>query len=222
MPGRPNFDRSLNEIRDDLLRLSSMVDSAIVNSVRALSERNRELAQQVSNDDDLLNGVRYALEERSYSVIATQQPTGPDLRAIVGAVSVATNLERMGDHAAGIARLTLRMCDQPLLKPLVDIPEMAEIVRKMVRGSVDSYLSRDIAMAESVVAQDERVNKLNEQVYRELLGYMMRDAATIERATYLLWVSHNLERIGDRAKNICERAIYLVTGELKEFSGHPS
>lgn len=222
MPARPMFDRSLGEIRDDLLRLSSMVDCAIVDSVQSLSERNCDLARRVSLNDEQLNSVRYTLEERCYSVIATQQPTGQDLRTIVAAVSVATNLERMGDHAAGIARLVLRMCDQPLLKPLVDIPQMAEIAREMMRGSLDAYLKRDVALAERVVLEDDRINRLHEQVYRELLGYMMRDPSTIERATFLLWVSHNLERIGDRAKNICERAIYLATGELKEFSGHPS
>ncbi len=222
MPTRPMFDRSLGDIRDDLLRLSSMVDCAIVDSIRALNERNADLARRTSINDEKLNAVRYALEERCYSVIATQQPAGQDLRAIVAAVSVATNLERMGDHAAGISRLVLRMCDQPLLKPLVDIPQMAEIARDMMRLSLDAYLKRDVALAERVVAQDEQINRLHEQVYQELLGYMMRDSHTIERATFLLWVSHNLERIGDRSKNICERAIYLVTGELKEFSGHPS
>ncbi len=222
MPARPLFDRSVNEIRDDLLRMESMVDTAIANSIRALSERNCELAKQVSTDDELLNDVRYTLEERAYSVLATQQPAGQDLRGLVGAVSVATNLERMGDHAAGIARLTLRMCDQPLLKPLVDIPEMAEITRHMARNSLTAYLTRDVALAEHTVAQDQRVNQLHELVYRELLDFMLRDPHTIERATFLLWVSHNLERIGDRAKNICERAIYVTTGELKEFSGHPS
>lgn len=222
MPGRPMFDRSLGDIRDDLLRLSSMVDCAIVDAMRALTDRNCDLATQVSINDEQLNSVRYSLEERCYSVIATQQPTGQDLRAIVGAVSVATNLERMGDHAAGIARLTLRMCDKPLLKPLVDIPQMAEIAREMIRSSLDAYLKRDLALAEKVVAQDQQINRLHDLVYEELLGYMMNDARTIERATFLLWVSHNLERIGDRSINICERAIYLATGELKEFNAHSS
>jgi phosphate transport system protein len=222
MPARPIFDRELGEIRDDILRIASMVDRAIVDSIRALGDRDAELAKQVATNDETLNAIRYSLEERVYSALATQQPTGPDLRYLVAAVSVATNLERMGDHAAGIARLTIRMADQALIKPLVDIPRMAEIDREMVRQSVDAYLQRDVAKAEAVVKQDDLVNDLHLQIYRDLLALMMKDPTTIERATYLLWVSHNLERIGDRAKNICERAIYLATGELKEFSGHPS
>ncbi|MHB8626615.1 MAG: phosphate signaling complex protein PhoU [Aggregatilineales bacterium] len=222
MPHRPTLDRSLEEVRDNLLRLASMVDSAIARDIRALVERDCDLAQQVSNDDGLLNDVRYKVEAQAYALIATQQPTGTDLRAAVAAVSVATNLERMGDHAAGIARLVLRLCDQPLLKPLVDLPQMAEIARQMMRGSLDAYLKRDCELARQVVAQDAHINRLHEQIYRELLGYMMRDASAIERATFLLWISHGLERIGDRSKNICERAIYLATGELVEFGGHPS
>jgi phosphate transport system protein len=217
MPTRPTFDRHLEQIRDDVLRLSSMVDHAITESIVALSERNCERARRVALEDDKVNTVRYSLEENAYATLATQQPTSSDLRYIVAAISIATNLERIGDHAAGIARLTMRMCDQPLLKPLVDIPQMAEICRGMVSDSVRSYVDQNVALAEAVVERDKQVNELHKRVYEDLLGYMMRDAATIERATYLLWVSHGLERIGDRAKNICERAIYLVTGELKEF-----
>ena len=222
MPTRPMLDRSLEAIRDDLLRLTSMVDSAIVRSMRALAERSFDLASQVSADDSSLNVIRYALEDRAYTMIATQQPTGQDLRAIVAAVGVATNLERMGDHAAGIARLTIRLYDQPLLKPLVDLPNMADIARYMMRDAVDAYLRRDVALAEKVVAQDKQINRLHSQIYSELLAYMTRDPSTIERATFLLWVSHSLERIGDRSKNICERAIYVTTGELREMDkGNP-
>ena len=218
MPIRQVFDRSLEAIRDDLLRLSSMVDRSIADSIKALVDRNGDLARQVSANDATLNDVRYAVEERCYTLIATQQPNATDLRELVGAVSVATNLERIGDHAAGIARLTLRMIDQPLLKHLVDIPQMGEIGREMVKGAVDSFLSRDAALAEAIVRRDKQVDELHRRVYDELVGFMTKDPATIERATYLLWVSHNLERIGDRATNICERAIYVATGELKEFN----
>ncbi|MEP7286215.1 MAG: phosphate signaling complex protein PhoU [Chloroflexota bacterium] len=217
MPTRVLFDRSLIDIRDHLLRLSSMTDKAIVDCMKALQERNADLAQQVSANDSNLNDVRYAIEEKCYTVIATQQPNATDLRDIVGSLSVATNLERIGDHAAGIARLTLRMIDQPLLKPLVDIPQMAEIGREMVKGAVDAFLEHDAALAEKLVERDKDVDRLQDQVYKDLLEIMIKDTATIERATFLLWVSHNLERIGDRATNICERAVYAATGELKEF-----
>jgi phosphate transport system protein len=217
MPTRVVFEKSLEGIRDDLLRLSSMATRSISDSMKALIDRNADLARQVSANDAALNEVRFTIEENCYTLIATQQPNATDLRNIVGAVSVATNLERIGDHAAGIARLTLRMIDQPLLKPLVDIPQMAEIGREMVQGAVDAFLAHDAELAERIVKRDDDVDRLQDHVYRELLEIMTNDKSTIERATYLLWVSHNLERIGDRAENICERAIYATTGELKEF-----
>jgi phosphate transport system protein len=218
MPIRQVFERSVQVIYDDLLRLSSMADRAIADSVKALAERNADLARQISNNDAMLNESRYAIEEHCYTLIATQQPNATDLRILVGAVSVATNLERIGDHAAGVARLTLRMADQPLLKPLVDIPQMAEMGREMVKGAVDAFLRHDAILAEQIVRRDRDIDRLHDQVYQELVGFMTRDPNNVERATYLLWVSHNLERIGDRSMNICERAIYVATGELKEFN----
>jgi phosphate transport system protein len=218
MPIRQVFERSLEGIRDDLWRLSSMVDQAIVDSVKSLVDRNADLARQVSVNDSVLNDLRYTVEEQCYRVIATQQPNATDLRVLVGAVSVATNLERIADHAAGIARLTLRMVDQPLVKPLVDIPQMAEIDREMVKGAVDAFLRHDAILAEQIVTRDNEVDRLHNQVYQELINFMTKDPTTVERATFLLWVSHNLERIGDRATNICERAVYVATGELKEYN----
>lgn len=218
MPPRTIFERSLVGVIDDLLRLASMTESAISDCMRALVGRDAELAHKINANDAHLNELRYSVEEHCYRLLATQQPNSTDLRTIVGAVSVATNLERIGDHAAGIARLTLRMLDQPLLKPLVDIPQMAEIAYDMVRDSVRSFADRNLLLAEAVVKRDDTVDLLHQQVYRDLIEYMVRDSGTIERATMLLWVSHNLERMGDRACNICERAIYVCTGELKEFS----
>jgi phosphate transport system protein len=218
MPIRQVFERSLEGIRDDLWRLSSMVDQAIADSIKSLVERNADLARQVSANDSVLNELRYTVEEQCYRVIATQQPNATDLRVLVGAVSVGTNLERIADHAAGIARLALRMVDQPLVKPLVDIPQMAEIDRDMVKGAVDAFLRHDAVLAEQIVKRDDEVDRLHDQVYKELIGFMTKDPSTVERATFLLWVSHNLERIGDRATNICERAVYVATGELKEYN----
>lgn len=218
MPMRTILERSLQAINDDLLRLSSMAETATVDCLRALTERNAELARQVNTNDARLNELRYAIEESCYRLLATQQPNSTDLRLIVGAVSVATNLERIGDHAAGIARLVLRMMDQPLLKPLVDIPQMGIIAREMVYDSVKSFTDRNVELAEQVVKRDDSIDMLHDQVYRDLIAFMTRDPATVERATFLLWVSHNLERTGDRACNICERAIYVSTGELKEIS----
>src|SRR5579859_4186632 len=217
MRTRSALDHSYAEISDNLLRLTSMVDRALVDAMKALIDRDGKLAQNVSQGDSALNDLRYSIEESCYTLLATQAPTATDLRNVMGAVSVATNLERIGDHAAGIARLTLRMIDQPLLKPLVDIPQMAEIGRDMVKGAVDAFIEHNAPLAERIVVRDRDIDLLHERVYRELITFMTRDTTTVERATFLLWVSHNLERIGDRAMNICERAIYAATGELKEF-----
>jgi len=199
------------------LRLASMADQAIANAVRALVERDGTLAATVSQNDAQLNTLRFAVEELSYQLIATQQPNSTDLRLLVGAVSVVTNLERIGDHAAGVARLALRFIERPLPKPLVDIPEMALITREMVREAVNAFFARNVALAERVIARDKDVDALQSRVYRDLVAIMTANTNLIEVCTYLLWVSHNLERIGDRATNICERAIYVTTGELKEY-----
>ncbi len=217
MPTRMVLDRSYEEICNNLLRLTSLVDHAIVNAVKALLERDGRLAQSVSLGDATLNDLRYSIEESCYTLLATQAPAATDLRNVMGAVSVATNLERIGDHAAGIARLTLRMVDQPLLRPLVDIPQMAELGRDMVKDAVRAFIEHDSVLAEQVVSRDTDVDVLQDTVYQQLIGFMMTDPSTVQRATYLLWVSHNLERIGDRATNICERAIYATTGILKEL-----
>lgn len=217
MPVRSVLERSLVEIQDNLLRLASMADQAIAGSAMALTERSSSLAGQVSADDAALNRMRFTIEEECYQLLATQQPTATNLRVIVGTVSVATNLERIGDHAAGVARLTMRLADSPPVKPMIELPHMAEIGRAMVRTSVDAFLKRDVALAEQVVARDQGIDQLHRHVYDDLIAIMTREPGTIERATYLLWISHNYERIGDRAMNIAERAIYVATGELKEY-----
>jgi phosphate transport system protein len=215
---RTIFDRSLTQLQDDVLRLASLADTAILNSVKALTDLNAEVAQQVDVGDQALNLLRYTIEDNTHRLIALQQPNATDLRVIVGAVSIATNLERIGDHAAGIARLTLRMIDQPPIKPLVDIPLMCDICREMVADAVQSYVQRDAVLAEAVIKRDDDVDALDDRVYRDLIAIMTNDPSTVERATSLLWVSHNLERIADRACNISERAVYVATGELKEYN----
>ncbi|HLY29000.1 MAG TPA: phosphate signaling complex protein PhoU [Aggregatilineales bacterium] len=217
MRTRSALDHSYAEISDNLLRLTSMVDRALVDAMKALIDRDGKLAQNVSQGDSALNDLRYSIEESCYTLLATQAPTATDLRNVMGAVSVATNLERIGDHAAGIARLTLRMVDQSLLRPLVDIPQMAELVRAMIKDAVRAFLEHSPELAENVVQRDNDVDALQTSVYDTLISFMTHDPSTVKRATYLLWVSHNLERSGDRATNICERAIYATTGVLKEL-----
>lgn len=213
------LDKELGKIQDKVLQLGSLLEEAIRNSVAALKERDVELARQVIANDIRLNEVRYAIEEQCLTVIATQQPVASDLRMIIASMHVAIEMERMGDHAEGIAQLVMRMAGEPLLKPLIDIPRMADVACDMLRRSLNAFLSRDTAAAREAAKLDDEIDQLYDQVMRELLTYMMQDPTTINRGTYLLWVAHNLERIGDRVTNISERVVFLNTGKLRELSG---
>ena len=212
------FDQQLAELRDDIVRLGNMVDTVIEQAVQALREQNTDRARQVIADDEPINARRYEIEEKCITLIATQQPAASDLRAIIAAIHIAEELERMGDHATGIAELVIRLADQPHLKPLIDIPRMTEIARAMIHDSLGAYLKQDPELALQTAQRDAEIDRVYDQLYRELLTYMLEDPRTIARATHLLWVSHNLERIADRAVNICERVIFMTTGEFKELS----
>jgi phosphate transport system protein len=218
---RSPLDRELTVLRDGVLKLSYAVDQAIENSVRALKERNVELARQVIADDEGINDARFELEKKSYMLLATQQPTARDMRSIVTAIHIVVELERIGDHARGIAKLGIELAKEPLLKPLIDIPRMEQVCREMLRASLNAYLNWDAAEAGRTIDRDDEVDQLDDQVYRELLTFMLKDPHTINRATYLLWVSHNMERIADRITNICERVIFMVTGEVGEAADDP-
>jgi phosphate transport system protein len=213
---RSPLDRELTLLRDGVLKLSYAVDQAIESSMQALKEGNVALARQVIADDDDINMARFELEKKCYTLLATQQPTARDMRSIVTAIHIVVELERIGDHARGIAKLAIELSREPLLKPLVDLPRMEQICREMLQASLNAYLNWDAAQAERTIKRDDEVDSLDDQVYRELLSFMLQDQRTINRATYLLWVSHNLERIADRITNICERVIFMVTGEVGE------
>jgi len=215
---RETFDHELADLRDKILHLSEMVETAIHISIQALKEQNLDLARQVIAGDEQINARRYDLEEQCLKLIATQQPAAGDLRAIVAAIHIATELERMGDYASGIAELAIRLSDKPHLKPLIDLPRMAEIDQDMISASLNAYLKDDPDMAVETARRDAEIDQLYDQVYRELLTYMMEDPRTIKQATYLLWVAHKLERIADRVTNICERVIFMSTGEFRELS----
>ena len=206
---RTDFDRSLQEIQDELLVLGSMVEKSIDRSVLALKNRDLSLSKTVIDDDDLIDDLRNKIEEKCISVIATQNPMAGDLRTVISVLYIAEELERMGDYAEGIAKISLSIGKEPMLKPLVDIPRMAEKSSKMLSRSLDALVNRDEQLAIQVCRDDNEVDELYNQVYRELLTFMISDPKTIERATYLLWVSHNIERIADRATNISERVLYL-------------
>ena len=214
---RSHFDLQLQNLQSDLLVLASMVDKAIDRSVESLKQRDRAASEAVIHDDLAINQKRFDLEERALMLIATQQPMARDLRIIASVIHIVTDLERMGDYAEGIAKINLLHGDQPLLKPLIDIPRMADRAREMLRQALDAFVVRDAERARRIVREDDEVDALYEQIYRELLTYMLNDPTTIDRATWLLWVAHNLERSADRVTNICERIVYEATGRMEEI-----
>lgn len=213
---RPSLERDLTDLRDNVLKLSFRAEQAIERAVQALKEQNVELARQVMADDHEVNAARYEIERQCYLLLATQQPTARDMRSIVTAIHVVVELERIGDHAADIAKTAIELAQEPMLKPLIDIPRMAEISREMLRASLNAYLGWDAAQAQAIIERDAEVDQLDSQVYRELLTFMLQNSHNIARATHLFWVSHSLERIADRITNICERVVFMVTGEFGE------
>jgi phosphate transport system protein len=222
MTTRVAFNHALQLLRDDVLRLGSMVDAAINNAVRALKEGNLALAGQIIAEDEAINDLRFEIEEHSVGLIAREQPMAGDLRTIVTAMTVALELERMGDHAKGIAVIVQRMGGEPPVKPLIDIPQMATISREMLRQSLDAFLAGDIEQARAVARRDDEVDQLYTEIFQELIGIIAADTSLITRAMFLLFAAHNLERIADRVTNICERVIYLSTGRLSEFPSEPA
>jgi phosphate transport system protein len=217
---RSTFEHELDNLRDDLLKLGSMVDMAISRSIQALKERDQRLAQQIITDDDKVNDLRFNIEEACLSLIARQQPTARDLRFIIAAMNIVLDLERMGDHAAGIATIVLRMGDEPLLKPLIDLPRMAHISQNMLRQSLDALVSGDAQQAMAITQIDDEVDQLYNQIFRELISFMIEDPRTVTRAMYLLFCAHNVERIADRVTNICERVVFVATGRMEEIPSH--
>jgi phosphate transport system protein len=213
---RSNFHRELERLQDEVLVLGSMVEKAVLRSVDALKRLDVDLARQVVADDLQINAKRWQIEDRALELIARQQPMAGDLRAIASVIHIVTDLERMGDHAEGIAKIALMHGDQPLLKPLLDIPRMADRATDMLRRSLQAFVQRDADAAIAIAAEDDVVDGLYDQVYRELLTFMIEDPHTIQRATWLLWTSHNLERIADRTTNICERVVFVATGRIEE------
>jgi phosphate transport system protein len=215
---REQFIRELQSVQSSMLVMASMVEKAIQRSVNALKTRDMKLAQEVVDDDFKINQQRFGIEEQCLLIITTQQPVASDLRIIAAVLNIITDLERMGDHAEGIAKIAIMIGDEPPLKPLVDVPRMEELSRSMLRRTMDAFVARDAEAAKAIGAEDDIIDNLYEQIYRELLTFMMADPGTINRATHLLWVAHNLERIADRVTNICERVIFLVTGRMDEIN----
>ena len=215
---RATFERHLSEIEEDMLVMAGMVERAIGRSIDSLRNRDIELARMVMADDAEINRKRYEIEEKCLEMLATQQPMARDLRTIVAILHIIVDLERMGDHAEGSAKVAIMLANEPPLKPYIDIPRMAEIAVRMLRDSLDAFRRRDMDLARAVCDHDDEVDALYDQVYREVLVYMLNDPKTIERATHVTWIAHNLERIADRVTNICERVIYMVDGKIEELN----
>ena len=211
------FHKSLQGIQDDVLIMGSMVTKEIDRATGALKKRDLTLAHKIIADDAKINGQRFAIEDRCIQLMVTQQPVASDLRIIVAVLNMITELERMGDYAVGFAKVVIMIGDEPPLKPLIDIPRMAELTIEMIDKSLQSFITRDLELAKQVVSMDSVVDSLYDQVFRELLTFMMVDPKTINRATRLIWVAHNLERSADRATNICERVAFTITGKMEEL-----
>jgi len=213
------FHEHLREVEEDVLTMGNTVVNAIDRSMEALKKRDLNLAHQIIADDTQINRQRFSIEEKCVALIATQKPIESDLRIVVAVLNILTELERIGDYAEGIAKIVVMIGDEAPLKPLIDIPRMGEITRDMIKESVQSFATRDVELAMRIVSLDSIVDSLYDQVFRELLTFMMVDPKTTNRATRLIWIAHNLERAADRATNICERVVYTVTGKMEEIGG---
>jgi phosphate transport system protein len=214
---RKTFEHEIQQVKDEVLLLGSMVEHAIVVSVETLKKRDIKGAEKIIEEDRAINQKRFDIERQLMILIATQQPMAHDLRLLASTMEIISELERMGDYAKGIANINIRMGEDGLLKPLIDIPRMAQIGTSMLHRSLTAFVNEDVETAKAIPIEDDEVDALYNQIYRELMLLIIQDPKSIERANWLLWVAHNLERVADRVTNICERTIFIATGELNEI-----
>lgn len=207
------IQENITELQGKLTKMAEMVVSAVTDSVDALKEKDIDRAKKIKKNDQLINNLRWEIEEDCINLIATQQPVASDLRELIALLNIITELERIGDYAAGISKITILIGEEEHVKPLIDIPRMRDIAVDMIESSMKAYTNRNEKSARMIHSQDDDIDDLYNQVYRELISYMIEKPANITQCTYLVWVSHNLERMGDRVTNICERIIYLAAGE---------
>lgn len=215
---RTTFEQAIKELQEDLIKMGSLVEESIDKAVTSLANRDTKLSEEVIAGDDAIDAMETEIENKCMTLLARQQPIAKDLRLIATVLKIITDLERMGDHATDIAKVNIRLDGQPLIKPLVDIPRMAVLTQNMVRNALNAFIREDVKLAEQVGHDDDEVDHLYGQIFRELLVFMLQDPRTISQATYLLFVGNYLERIGDHATNIGERVLYLVTGEKKDLN----
>jgi phosphate transport system protein len=214
---RKTFETEIQQVKDDVLLLGSMVEKAILDSVEALKKRDVTFSGKIIAEDKEINKKRFEIESQLMILIATQQPMAHDLRLLASILEIISELERMGDYAKGIANINIRMGDQPLLKPLIDIPRMAQKGVDMLHRALTAFINEDVETARAIPVEDDEVDALYNQVYHELMMFVIQDPRTIERANWLLWAAHNLERFADRVTNICERTVFIATGEMTEI-----
>ena len=214
---RKTFETEIQQVKDDVLILGSMVENALLDSVEALKKRDIHAAERLMEADKEINKKRFEIEKHLMVLIATQQPMAHDLRLLASSMEIISELERMGDYAKGISNINVRMGDEPLLKPLIDIPRMAQKGADMLHRALTAFINEDVEAAKKIPVEDDEVDALYNQIYRELMTFIIADPKVIERANWLLWVAHNLERVADRVTNICERTIFIATGEMAEI-----
>lgn len=216
---RSEYERHLKQLQDQVLAMGSMVEKSIALSMDSMKNRDLELAHKVVKDDALINAKRFEIEEQCINLIATQAPMATDLRTIVAVLNIIIDLERIGDHAAGNAKIAIMLGDEPPLKPLIDLPRMADKTIDMLHRALDAFVRHDAPAARAVALEDDEVDALYDQIFRELLYFMTEDRKTVGRATRLIWAAHNLERSADRVTNICERVVFVVSGREEEIAG---
>ncbi|HUJ73497.1 MAG TPA: phosphate signaling complex protein PhoU [bacterium] len=219
---REKFEHDLHRLQDEVLELGAMAERAITESVQVLKERDVAHARAIIEADRHINEKRYAIENETLTLIATQQPMAGDLRTLAAILEIASELERMADYAKGIANIAVMIAAEPLIKPLMDVPRMAAKACDMLHRSLEAFIRQDVEAARAIPKEDTEVDRLYEQIYRELVTYIMADPRAIEQANKLTWVAHNLERVADRVGNICERIVFSITGHGEELDTPPA
>jgi phosphate transport system protein len=214
---RKTFDNEIQQVKDEVLLLGSMVENAIIGAVDSLKKRDFKGAEIIIAADKEINRKRFKIESQLMIIIATQQPMAHDLRLLASTLEIISELERMGDYAKGIANINIRMGEEPFIKPLIDIPRMAQKSADMLHRALTAFINEDVEAAKAIPIEDDEVDALYNQIYRELMLLIIQDPKFIERANWLLWVAHNLERVADRVTNICERTVFIATGELGDL-----
>lgn len=214
---RETLDRAINELLKQVVEQSFLVENSLRDAVRALQEQDVDQAKSIYIADRQINKKHFEIEENVITLIATQQPMARDLRLLAAILEVTTELERMGDYAKGIARITVRIGEKELLPPIEHIPPMAEVCIDMLHRAVQAFVERDAEVARAIPEEDDQVDDYFNTIYRELMEQMISNPSFVDQANHLLWVGHNLERVADRVTNVCERIVFVVTGKLLEL-----